>query len=461
MHDMVHDFAQSLTKNECFSVDIDGVSESKIDAFSRDARHSMVVFRNYNSLPATIHSFKKLRSLIVDGGPSSMNADLPNLIANLSCLRTLKLSRCGIKEVPSNIGKLIHLRHADLSWNNIRKLPKEMCELYNMLTLDVSDCWELERLPDNIGRLVKLRHLRIAHDADAEWFVKMRGVEGLSSLRELDDFHVSGSDKESTIGDLRNLNQLRGSLKIRWLGDVKDPDEVKKAELKSKKHLTGLDLWFNSRTDRRIIRDDEVLKALEPPPNLESLKIGGYEGVIPVFPSCINKLRVVVLWNWGKIENLPPLGKLPSLEELSVSWMGRVGRVGREFLGLGVDSEDGEDGDISIGEMTSSSSSNTIIAFPKLKSLSFIAMEEWEEWEGGEGGNEDKTNISISTIIVPSLRSLEIRWCPKLKALPDYVLQSTTLEQLTITYSPILGEQFEEGGKGWPNASHTPNIRIY
>jgi hypothetical protein len=108
-----------------------------------------------------------------------------------------------------------------------------------------------------------------------------------------------------------------------------------------------------------------------------------------------------------------------------------------------------------------SSSSNTIIAFPKLKSLSFWDMEEWEEWEGGEGGNEDKTNISISTIIMPSLRSLEIWDCPKLKALPDYVLQSTTLEQLKIRGSPILGEQYlKEGGKGWPNASRaTANLK--
>ncbi|XP_061951835.1 putative disease resistance protein RGA3 [Populus nigra] len=472
MHDMVHDFAQSLTKNECFSVDIDGAVESKIDSFSRDARHSMVVFRNYDTdpYPATIHSFKKLRSLIVDDGPSSMNAVLPSLIANLSCLRTLKLSGCGIEEVPSNIGKLIHLRHVDLSDNLIRELPKEMCELYNMLTLDVSDCEKLERLPDNIGRLVKLRHLRVGNYWGDSLFVKMRGVEGLSSLRELDEFHVSGSDEVSNIGDLRNLNHLQGSLMIRWLGDVKDSDEVKKAELKSKKHLTYLGLIFESRTDMEKINDDEVLEALEPPPNLESLEIRDYQGIIPVFPSCINKLRVVLLWNWRKVENLPPLGKLPSLEELTVRGMGCVGRVGREFLGLGVDS------DISIGEMTSSSSSssNTIIAFLKLKSLSFWEMGNWEEWEGGEGGNEDKTNISISTIIMPSLRSLRIWNCPKLKALPDYVLQSTTLEQLeiincpnigaqlTIGGSPILEEQYlKEGGKGWPNASHTPNITIY
>jgi hypothetical protein len=114
-----------------------------------------------------------------------------------------------------------------------------------------------------------------------------------------------------------------------------------------------------------------------------------------------------------------------------------VGRVGREFL----------------GEMPSSSS-NIINTFPKLKSLSFWFMGNWEEWEGG---NKDKTNIWM-----PSLRSLKIIYCPKLKALPDYVLQSTTLEQLAIDDSPILEEQYlKPGGKGWPNASHTPNITFY
>jgi hypothetical protein len=264
MHDMVHDFAQNLTKNESFSVEIDGAAESKIDSFSRDARHFNVVFKNYetDSFPATIHSLKKLRSLIVDGRPSSMNAALPKLIANLSCLRTLKLSGCGIVEVPSNIGKLIHLRHVDLSQNEFRELPEEMCELYNMLTLDVSLCEKLEKLPDNIEKLVKLRHLSVRVYWSDSSFVKMRGVKGLSSLRGLDEFHLSGSGEESNIEDLRNLNHLQGSLGIKWLGDVKDPDEVKKAELKSNKYLTELDLWFGSRTNRRIIRDDEVLEAL-------------------------------------------------------------------------------------------------------------------------------------------------------------------------------------------------------
>ena len=447
MHDMVHDFAQNLTKNESFSVEIDGAAESKIDSFSRDARHFNVVFKNYetDSFPATIHSLKKLRSLIVDGRPSSMNAALPKLIANLSCLRTLKLSGCGIVEVPSNIGKLIHLRHVDLSQNEFRELPEEMCELYNMLTLDVSLCEKLEKLPDNIEKLVKLRHLSVRVYWSDSSFVKMRGVKGLSSLRGLDEFHLSGSGEESNIEDLRNLNHLQGSLGIKWLGDVKDPDEVKKAELKSKKYLTKLDLWFGSRTNRRIIRDDEVLEALEPPPDVDLLRIYGYQGVLPVLPSWINKLKVVTLMDWKKIENLPPLGKLPSLEKLIVGWMGCVKKMGNEFLGLEVDDDD----DISVEDMTSS---NTIIAFPKLKRLSFYNMTNWEEWEGGEEGNEDK--------IMSSLRYLHFWYCPKLKALPDYVFRSTTLEELRIRGSPILEEQFKAGGKGWHNASHTPTIKI-
>ncbi|KAF9660614.1 hypothetical protein SADUNF_SadunfUnG0007700 [Salix dunnii] len=448
MHDMVHDFAQSMTKNESFSVEIDGgQAESKMESFSRDARHSMVVFRNHrtDSFPATIHSFKKLRSLIVDGYPSSMNAALPNLIDNLSCLRTLKLSRCGIEEVPSNIGKLIHLRHVDLSRNEIKELPEEMCELYNMQTLDVSDCRKLEKLPDNIGNLIRLRHLRVLRRSDSS-FVEMRGFEGLGwCLRELDEFHVSGSGEGSNIGGLKNLNHLQGTLKIKWLGDVKDPDEVKKAELKSKKNLTQLRLLFGSRRERRVIRDDEILEALEPPPNIDSLWIFNYQGIIQVLPSWINKLRVVHLRNWGKIENLPSLGKLPFLEELYAGWMESVRKVGSEFLGM-----DAAAGDISIGEMRASPS-NTIIAFPRLKTLSFWDMREWEEWEGEGRRNEDKT-------IMPSLLSLRILGCPKLKALPDYIFQSTTLEKLRIYQCPILEEQLKEGGKGWPNTSHTPDI---
>ncbi|KAJ6354814.1 hypothetical protein OIU77_005421 [Salix suchowensis] len=248
--------------------------------------------------------------------------------------------------------------HHSLGGIQIKELPEEMCELYNMQTLDVSVCNEVLKLPDNIGKLIKLRYLRVGNE-----FVKMRGFEGLGCLRELDEFHVSGSGEGSNIGGLKNLNHLEGSLRIKWLGDVQDPDEVKKAELKSKKNLTWLGLEFGSRTERRIIRGDEILEALEPPPNIDWLGIYDCQGIIQVLPSWINKLRVVVLYKWGKIENLPALGKLPFLEELYVGWMESVRKVGREFLGMEVVAADDDD-------------DSDII------------------WESGKSGNELKMNHS-------------------------------------------------------------------
>jgi hypothetical protein len=45
---------------------------------------------------------------------------------------------------------------------------------------------------------------------------------------------------------------------------------------------------------------------------------------------------------------------------------------------------------------------------------------------------------------MPPLRSLKIWHCSKLKAFSDYVLKSTIQEQLQITDSPILEEQFKD-----------------
>ncbi|CAK7354260.1 unnamed protein product [Dovyalis caffra] len=108
-----------------------------------------------------------------------------------------------------------------------KKLPEAMCELYNMQTLDVLYNM-LKKPPDNIGKPVKLRYLGV-YNRDG---LTMRGLEGLSSLRELDAFYVSSSEdggEVSNLGDLKNLNHLQGYLRIGWLGNVTDPEDAKKA----------------------------------------------------------------------------------------------------------------------------------------------------------------------------------------------------------------------------------------
>ena len=120
--------------------------------------------------------------------------------------------------------------------------------------------------------------------------------------------------------------------------------------------------------------------------------------------------------------------------------MDSVREVGNEFLGV----ESGE----------ASSSSSSIIYFPNLKTLSFGFMEEWEVWDFG---NEDDT-----CTIMPSLRSLELSECPKLKGLPKQLLhQMAPLQHLEIESCPKLEEVYEKGkGDKWQDISHIPNIKI-
>ncbi|KAK4595287.1 hypothetical protein RGQ29_013647 [Quercus rubra] len=71
------------------------------------------------------------------------------------------------------------------------------------------------------------------------------------------------------------------------------------------------------------------------------------------------------------------------------------------------------------------------------------------------GGEEED---SVRFTIIPCLQHLQIRDCPKLKSLPNF-LRTTPLQKLYIYYSPILEECCKRGtGEEWPKIFHIPNI---
>ncbi|KAL2532729.1 putative disease resistance RPP13-like protein 1 [Abeliophyllum distichum] len=421
MHDIIHDFAQFLTKSECFIVDItDDEDITAKEVFCRNARHLSWEDHGRASSPVLICSVEKLRSFLCAKYLPS------HVLGTLKSVRVLDLSSCGLQELSPEIGNLIHLRYLDLSDNPIRELPRTLCDLYYLQTLNLNRCDKLSKLPEEIYKLINLRYLvasYVSYDAPS----LPQGLEKLTGLRQLRCFKTER--RGSRLGWLKILNQLKGhmSIIIDILNDESDVIEAQNAALKNKNGLQSLSLVF-----RGEVRMD-VMEALQPPPNLLGLLFYGYVGI--EFPrwitTSLNNLKYLRI---KYCSSLPPLGNLQSLEEFSIFRMKKMKYLGREFLGIRGDGR--------------------AIAFPKLKSLKFYSCEEWTEWEDiREREEEDVVSI------MPCLRKLRVYNCPNLKALPHRLLRRTPLDRLDISYSDLLIEQFKSRG-GYEFLRPTCQVKI-
>nr|XP_028962705.1 putative disease resistance protein RGA3 [Malus domestica] len=436
MHDIVHDFLQYLTQHECFTMEVKG-GNNTINPLGDKIRHLTLMLAPEGPLSCVSFSSYDLRTLATFD--SKFNVVNSTLFSQLKHLRTLNLSGHCIEVLPEEIGEMVHLRFIDLSKNPLKRLPNGVCNLYNLQTLRLVECEELESLPQSMGKLINLKHLYVWGCRNLKYLPK--GIGRLTNLRGLDRCPVSGGkddDEAFKLGDLRNLDQLQGGLSIVIDGDVKVAagEGEKASPLGNKQQILELSISLFG-----CGRSAETLNFLRPHPNLEYLEIRGHnESTAPNWIMSLNNLRFLVLSTW-ECEVLPHLGRLPSLEGLALLGMKGVKKVGVEFLGI---------------EKETSSASSCITLFPKLKELGFLEMEAWEEWKGVAEWKEEDSHITI----MPCLSSLKFENCESLKTLPDF-LRKTPLQTLVINHSGNLARGCQKGrGKEWPKISHIPNIKI-
>ncbi|KAJ4715511.1 NBS-LRR disease resistance protein [Melia azedarach] len=403
MHDLMHDLAQSVTGNECKMIK----SGENVDPGS----HHILFAPDLWSLKMSTAMFQtsRLRTFLRLSFRTEFNDFHVNkLILSFKCLRTLNLCSLNIKKVPILIGKLKHLRYLDLSQNRyLQELPDSMSKLINLQTLNLSECYSLQKLSRDMWKMGSLQYLMIG---GCDSLTSMpHGLGQLTGLRRLSLLVVGKRDrKNDALRELNGLNELRGSLRIKILGD-KENVNLAEVNLEEKQYLEFLELTGDE--DGRM-----MVEGLKPHPNLKELSIHGLVSVMfSGRMSSFTNLSEIEIAFGGSFQYITPLGQLPSLLHLTLKFLPNL-----EYL-----SESDRVGD-------SSTFTPPPIFFPSLEELLIFNCERLKGWwtinddQVTTTTTEEKAEVLLS---FPRLSKLSIAHCPELTCMPLY----PTLEVLSLS----------------------------
>lgn len=392
VHDLLHDLAKSVAAEDCVRIEDDMNCDIMLTV-----RHLSVTMNSLHGL-TSFGSLEKLRTLLIQRSLPFSNScfqpdfavDLKNLLLKSKNLRVLDLSDFRLEELPQCIGDLLHLRYISIH-GSIQRLPESIGKLLQLQTLRFIGKCSLNKLPASITMLVNLRHL----DIETKYTAGLAGIGQLANLQGSLELHVEKREGHK-LEELRNINGLRGSLKIKGLENVSSNEEARKAELNKKEYLNTLNLeWSYASRNNSLAADAKVLEGLQPHQDIQVLHIRRYCGTEA--PNWLQSLRLLCslhLINCRSLVILPPLGLLGTLRYLHMKELCAVDRIGHEFYGTGD------------------------VAFPSLSALEFDDFPKLREWSGIEDRNS-----------FPCLERLSLMDCPELIKIPLFL---PTTRKITI-----------------------------
>ncbi|XP_060967009.1 putative disease resistance protein At1g50180 [Cannabis sativa] len=318
---------------------------------------------------------------------------------------------------------LIIVHQYDISTLN---LPKEIGNLIHLRLLSIPD-WEIKKIPSSFGNLRCLQTLRVSTEDNIIIPSSMCKLEQLRHLHFSGRVIKFGNFLRSTKS--RNLQTLVGiGTKDLLLSDLLQLESLKKLGiyvdgnferfLHNPQTLTFTRLFSLQVKNRSVIDTIDIVPLILSCPHIYKLSVLSSIVRLPEvnqFSPNLIKLRLFDL----RLEDdpMPTLEKLPKLRVLAID--------PRSFTG---------------DEMVCSRG-----GFPRLESLRLYCLENLKEWKVEESA-------------LPTLAYLTIRFCTKLRRVPDELTNIVTLNEMVISCMPKkFKERMEEGGDDFHKVNHVPS----
>ncbi|GMJ08204.1 RESISTANCE TO PSEUDOMONAS SYRINGAE 3, RESISTANCE TO P. SYRINGAE PV MACULICOLA 1 [Hibiscus trionum] len=307
MHDILREFAVSISKSLKFVAKSDGtqeVEDSGIRRWSVEAKEKEMK-------AASKAALSRLRSLFVFAVDETSKTSFNRLPSGFKLMRVLDLEDTPINELPDELVNLFNLRYLNLSRTRVKELPKSIGKLYNLQSLVMKQT-PIKELPAGIVKLKNLRHL-IAYSLDENFgaFHFGFGIVVPSDICLLNNLQVlTGVEARGDfIKQLNKMTQLR-RLNI---ANVKETDEKILCSAIAKMVYLRYLLVKSCNEDEQVKMD-----ALESaPPNLEKLMLVGKLEKIPHWFNSLDSLtRLYLHWSRLRDDFLPHIQALPNLGHL-------------------------------------------------------------------------------------------------------------------------------------------------
>jgi hypothetical protein len=408
LHDMMREVCLLKAKEENF------VQIASILPPTANSQYPGTSRRFVSQNPTTLHVSRdinnpKLQSLLIvwENRRKSWKL-LGSSFIRLELLRVLDLYKAKFegRNLPSGIGKLIHLRYLNLDLARVSRLPSSLGNLRLLIYLDINVCTKSLFVPNCLMGMHELRYLRLPFNTSKE--IKL-GLCNLVNLETLENF----STENSSLEDLRGMVSLR-TLTIGLFKHISK--ETLFASILGMRHLENLSIRTpdGSSKFKRIMEDGIVLDAI----HLKQLNLRLYMPKLPDEQHFPSHLTSISLDGCCLVEDpLPILEKLLELKEVRLDF--------RAFCGKRMVSSDG--------------------GFPQLHRLYIWGLAEWEEWIVEEGS-------------MPRLHTLTIWNCQKLKQLPDGLRFIYSIKDLDMDKK--WKEILSEGGEEYYKVQHIPSVKF-